>query len=164
MKAEKFIPNFFGKRERNATTASLETSMSKKLRVTKLSVLFFPAYNRVSLLHPLTIILRGEVISKKKTLVQSYPTLLLTPHLLPYTYMLSQNLVSVGGLSWFLRWRNQHWIFRTSQSSCFDRPSSLFSSGYCRRMTRVRTLLFLQIYSLKPFDKLSGRGVITTVT
>lgn len=93
------IPNFFGKGEQNATIASLGASMSKKLRVTRLSVLFFPAYNRVSPLHPLTVILTGEVISKKKTLVQSYPTLLLTPHLLPYTYMLSQNLVSVGGLS-----------------------------------------------------------------
>ena len=99
MKVEEFIPNFFAKGEQNATTASLGASMSKKLRVTRLSVLFFPAYNRVSLLPPLTVILTGEVISKKKTLVQSYPTLLLTPHLLPYTYMLSQNLVSGGGLS-----------------------------------------------------------------
>lgn len=45
------------------------------------------------------------------------------------TYMLSQNLVMVVGLSWFLRCRNQRWIFRTSQSSCFDKPSNLFPSG-----------------------------------
>lgn len=43
--------------------------------------------------------------------------------------MLSQNLVMVVGLSWFLRCRNQRWIFRTSQSSCFDKPSNLFPSG-----------------------------------
>ena len=73
--------------------------MSKKLKVIRLPVLFFPAYNRVSPPHLLTVILTREVISKKKTLVQSYSTLLLTPHLLLHTYMLSQNLVSVGGLS-----------------------------------------------------------------
>ena len=39
------IPNFFGKGEQNATTASLGASMSKKLTVTRLSVLFFPACN-----------------------------------------------------------------------------------------------------------------------
>lgn len=43
--------------------------------------------------------------------------------------MLSQNLVSVLGFSWLRLCRNQRWMLRTSQSSCLERPSSLFSSG-----------------------------------
>lgn len=50
----------------------------------------------------------------------------------PSTYMLSQNLVCVLGLSWFLRCRNQRWTFRTSQSSCLDKPSRCRESGFCR--------------------------------
>lgn len=101
---------------------------------------FLPIIGWVSSLYPLTVVLTTEVIFKKENFspVVSHPL----PYSLPlslHTYMLSQNLVSVGGLSWFLLWRNQHWIFRTFQSSCFDRPSSLFLSGYCKCISRVNT-------------------------
>ncbi len=43
--------------------------------------------------------------------------------------MLSQNLVLMLGLSWFRRCRNHRWTFRTSQSSCLDRPSKCLESG-----------------------------------
>ena len=46
-----------------------------------------------------------------------------------WTYMLSQNRARVLGFSWLRRCLNQRWMVRTSQSSCLDRPSSLFSSG-----------------------------------
>lgn len=64
------------------------------------------------------------------------------------TYMLSQNLVMVVGLSWFLRCRNQRWIFRTSQSSCFDKPSNLFPSGDWRKMKQTSVLLLLNLLSV----------------
>lgn len=48
-----------------------------------------------------------------------------------WTYMLSQNLVCVLGLSWFLRCRNHRWTFLTSQSSCLERPSRWRESGLC---------------------------------
>lgn len=44
--------------------------------------------------------------------------------------MLSQNFVCVLGLSWFLRCLNQRCTLRTSQSSCFDRPSRCRVSGF----------------------------------
>jgi hypothetical protein len=47
------------------------------------------------------------------------------------TYMLSQNLVRVLGFSWLRLCRNQRWMLLTSQSSCLERPSNLFSSGCC---------------------------------
>lgn len=43
--------------------------------------------------------------------------------------MLSQNRARVLGFSWLRRCLNQRWMVRTSQSSCLDRPSNLFSSG-----------------------------------
>lgn len=48
-----------------------------------------------------------------------------------WTYMLSQNLVRVLGFSWLRLCRNQRWMLRTSQSSCLESPSNLFSSGCC---------------------------------
>lgn len=52
------------------------------------------------------------------------------------TYMLSQNLVLVLGLSWFRRWRNHRWIFLTSQSSCLDKPSNWRASGHWNTKTQ----------------------------
>lgn len=46
------------------------------------------------------------------------------------TYVLSQNFFCVLGLSWFRRMRNHLCIFRTSQSSCLESPSSCFVSGH----------------------------------
>ncbi|KAG7227545.1 hypothetical protein INR49_005360, partial [Caranx melampygus] len=40
-----------------------------------------------------------------------------------------RNRARVLGFSWLRRCLNQRWMVRTSQSSCLDRPSSLFSSG-----------------------------------
>lgn len=58
-------------------------------------------------------VLRQVFLSKRKTA----------------TYMLSQNFLSVLGFSWLHLCRNQRWMLRTSQSSCLERPSNLFSSG-----------------------------------
>ena len=52
-----------------------------------------------------------------------------------FPYMLSQNRARVLGFSWLRRCLNQRWMVRTSQSSCLDRPSSLFSSGCWRVKT-----------------------------
>lgn len=57
--------------------------------------------------------------------------------------MLSQNRARVLGFSWLRRCLNQRWMVRTSQSSCLDRPSNLFSSGCWQDKTntlRVRWL------------------------
>ncbi|TNN38472.1 hypothetical protein EYF80_051374 [Liparis tanakae] len=43
--------------------------------------------------------------------------------------MLSQNFFCTAGLSWFRRTRNHLWIFRSSQSTCLERPSSCLVSG-----------------------------------
>lgn len=59
------------------------------------------------------------------------------------TYMLSQNLVCVLGLSWFLRCLNQRWTFRTSQSSCLDSPSRWREPGSCAEKKRKRRQLSL---------------------
>lgn len=48
-------------------------------------------------------------------------------HDLPH--MLSQNRARVLGFSWLRRCLNQRCMVLTSQSSCLDRPSNLFSSG-----------------------------------
>lgn len=48
-------------------------------------------------------------------------------HGLPH--MLSQNRARVLGFSWLRRCLNQRCMVLTSQSSCLDRPSNLFSSG-----------------------------------
>lgn len=69
------------------------------------------------------------------------------------TYMLSQNLVRVVGLSWFLRCRNQRWIFRTSQSSCLDKPSNLFPSGDWRKMKQMSFLPLLNLLSVLHYDR-----------
>lgn len=58
-------------------------------------------------------------------------------------HMLSQNRARVLGFSWLRRCLNQRWMVRTSQSSCLDRPSNLFSSGCWQDKTntlRVRWL------------------------
>lgn len=44
-------------------------------------------------------------------------------------YMLSQNRARVLGFSWLRRCLNQRCMVLTSQSSCLDKPSNLFSSG-----------------------------------
>lgn len=44
-------------------------------------------------------------------------------------YMLSQNRARVLGFSWLRRCLNQRCMVLTSQSSCLDSPSNLFSSG-----------------------------------
>lgn len=56
--------------------------------------------------------------------------------------MLSQNRARVLGFSWLRRCLNQRCMVLTSQSSCLDRPSNLFSSGCCQHTDRkVRSSL-----------------------
>lgn len=50
----------------------------------------------------------------------------------PSAHMLSQKRAKVLGFSWLRRCLNQRWMVLTSQSSCLDRPSNLFSSGCWR--------------------------------
>lgn len=47
----------------------------------------------------------------------------------PLAHMLSQKRARVLGFSWLRRCLNQRCMVLTSQSSCLDRPSNLFSSG-----------------------------------
>lgn len=64
------------------------------------------------------------------------------------TNMLSQNRVSTLGFSWLRLCRNQCWILRTSQSSCLERPSNLFSSG-CYKIRHRKTIF---IFNRNKFD------------
>lgn len=64
-----------------------------------------------------------------------------------HPYMLSQNFVRVLGFSWLRLCRNQRWMLRTSQSSCLERPSSLFSSG-CYRTEKLAVSFVLFSHSL----------------
>lgn len=60
------------------------------------------------------------------------------------TYVLSQNFFCVLGLSWFRRMRNHLCIFRTSQSSCLESPSSCFVSGHWTEQYRTNSKIHYQ--------------------
>lgn len=63
------------------------------------------------------------------------------------TYMLSQNFFCMLGLSWFRRIRNHLCIFRTSQSSCLESPSSCLVSGHWRGQYTTITNDLLSVIS-----------------
>lgn len=88
------------------------------------------------------------VFKKKSLLPDRYHCSTVTNHALTKprflntadSHMLSQKRASVLGFSWLRRCLNQRWMVLTSQSSCLDRPSNLFSSGCWKTADRSMSL------------------------
>lgn len=88
-------------------------------------------------------ITKAEIIAELRVNVyMQWKLLWCEAEMLDLPYMLSQNRARVLGFSWLRRCLNQRCMVLTSQSSCLDRPSNLFSSGcWQHKHRKVRSSL-----------------------